>query len=298
MHMSRSMSPRPLPVRWTLGGRQFWTDFVAQSNWRVQRHVYTGKCRLLNAGNQCVATGSHAACMSAFEGAIAGQPTIKSRHVVILVHGIARSRASLNALRSGLCDAGFRAETFGYASTRKPIAEHVKDLRAYIENLPSVETVSFVTHSMGALIVRALLTSKGLDREDIAIRKFVMIAPPNNGSRIADLLQNNPLYRYLYGPAGQGLVPDRARTLPLPNVPFGVISGGREGACGFNPFLARDNDGTVTVAETRLPGAQDNLIVPAIHWGIPNHPDTLRATIEFLKTGRFSPRATSPTERR
>lgn len=283
--------------RLTLGGVQFWTDLAAHNDWRVQRHVLRGDTRLLDPGNRCIASGPENGCLTAFQSAVSEMAPVRDRHVVILVHGIARSRRTFKALMPALRADGFRVETFGYASTRKPIAEHARDLRLFVENLLEVDAVSFVTHSMGALVVRMLIPQTESRIGRIQVRRVVKISPPNRGSRIAALLQNNPAYRMAYGPSGQDLVPGRAQTFGQPAYDFAVIAGGRGAKHGFNPLLDGDNDGTITVAETQLAGAQDNLVVPAIHWSICKHPQTMAATARFLQSGTFRSNQTEPNER-
>jgi len=51
--------------------------------------------------------------------------------------------------------------------------------------------------------------------------------------------------------------------------------------------LPGDNDGLVTVAETALEGAQDFMLVRTTHGLVDDHPQTIDATIAFLRDGRF-----------
>ncbi len=116
----------------------------------------------------------------------------------------------------------------------------------------------------------------------------MLIAPPNQGSAIARLLEDVPAYRLIYGAAGQQLTPEEVSKIPMLAHSFGIIAGGKRDGSGFNPLLPGDDDGTVRVAETDLDGAADFLVVPEIHATISNHPDTVQATIGFLKQGKFN----------
>jgi hypothetical protein len=91
----------------------------------------------------------------------------------------------------------------------------------------------------------------------------------------------------IFGEAGQQLTPAEVSRAPGFAHPFAIIAGGKGDGRGFNPLLPGDDDGTVGVAETRLGGAADFLVVPEIHALISNHRETIRATINFLKRGRF-----------
>jgi hypothetical protein len=54
-------------------------------------------------------------------------------------------------------------------------------------------------------------------------------------------------------------------------------------------LLNGDNDGIVTVTETRLGIAEtDFLLLPSIHTTLPMRRDTIAATLGFLACGRFS----------
>jgi hypothetical protein len=56
----------------------------------------------------------------------------------------------------------------------------------------------------------------------------------------------------------------------------------------FFTTLDGDNDGTVAVSETRLPGATDFITLPVPHMGLVLSARVARATCRFLKEGRFS----------
>jgi hypothetical protein len=73
--------------------------------------------------------------------------------------------------------------------------------------------------------------------------------------------------------------------IPIPARPFLVIAGGN-GRRGFNPLLEGDNDGIVTVAETRLGAAEAGFAhVAAIHTVLPLRRDVIAATLAFLAAG-------------
>ena len=124
-----------------------------------------------------------------------------------------------------------------------------------------------------------------------------MLGVPNNGARMADLLKNNLLFKGVMGPAGQQLISEPAgfvKSLPVPDFPFGVIAGGRGTERGFNPLIPGDDDMTVSVASTRLPGAADFLLINTLHSFMMNNKQVIDATARFLKYGRF--RANQPAQ--
>ena len=73
-----------------------------------------------------------------------------------------------------------------------------------------------------------------------------------------------------------------------------MISGARGTPGGFNPLVPGDDDGTVALESTRLPGARDFLTVRAMHSFMMREQDVIDATVRFLKTGAL--RETGETE--
>ena len=248
----------------------------------------TGHFRLLDPGDSRHAWGTYAQCKERLDE-LRRRDGIQapSQHLVLLVHGILRSTGTFSVLEEALIETGFDAVAISYPSSRSTIEEHAAGLARLLGRQEGTETVSFVTHSMGGLVVRHLLAAEAAWQRRIEVRRVVMIAPPNRGSAIARLLEDVPAYRLIFGAAGQQLTSEEVVKIPRLDHPFAIIAGGKSDGEGFNPLLPGDDDGTVALAETRLEGAVDFLVVREIHAKISNHRDTIRATINFLKHGRF-----------
>lgn len=218
-----------------------------------------------------------------------------AEEVVVLLHGIGNIPLSMKYLENSLEKAGYRVHNLGYPSTDVPIEEAAASVRQVVLGLKDVDRINFVGHSMGNLVFRMLL------EEDLpGLGRVVMIAPPNQGSFVAKQLEDLDIFRWIFGPAGQQLPADNKaffENLPIPNCEFGIIAGGRGTEKGYNPLLKGDDDGTVSVQETKLPGAADFIIVNKTHTMILFAPETVEQTIHFLKFGKFQtvePKAQSP----
>jgi pimeloyl-ACP methyl ester carboxylesterase len=280
-------APWNLPTP-TMGGTQVWRDSHVFAGWRIQENVLTGHFRLLDPKDIRRAWGSYAQCkgrLDEFKRIEGIQPP--SKHLVLLVHGILSSPGNFSALEKALIGSGFDAIAISYPSSRGSIEEHAEGLARLLDRQEGTETVSFVTHSMGGIVVRHLLTREAEWQSRIKVQRIVLIAPPNQGSAIARLLKDIPAYRLIYGEAGQELTPEEVSRVPALEHPFAIIAGGKGDGEGFNPLLPGDDDGTVELEETRLEGAKDFLVVPEIHMLISKHQETIRAAINFLKHGRF-----------
>lgn len=270
----------------TAGGAQIWSDARWREGWRIQEHVGTGHCRLLDPKNVRRAWGSYEACLAELDARVPIAPGASdNRPLVILLHGMGRTRVSFGRMKQDLEAAGWRTARFSYPSTRRSMDEHAAWLESLINSLHQDRQASeiyFVTHSLGGIVVRSALARNGEWRQALQVRGMVMLGPPNQGSSFANRLSGLRVFRWLYGDTGVGLVPEEVRLIPPPDCPFLIIAGARGDGRGWNPFLAGEDDGVVTLEETRLDGAVDHLVVRSLHAFLPSHRDAIAATLGFL----------------
>lgn len=278
----------PVPVP-TLGGKQLWGDVFLHQGYRIQRHV-RGRHRLLDPRDRRLAVGTYPQCREVFEQVRRERrlPT-GSAHLVLLLHGIFRSKDSFGPLTRALRAAGFEAHAVNYPSTRQSLEAHADQLDLLLDRLEGVEQVSFVGHSLGGIVTRTLLgRERAAWRDRITVNRVVMMGTPNQGALIADRLARVAPFRTVAGPSLDQLHPERRTEVAPLDVPFGLVTGGTGDERGFNPLLPGDNDMTVTVSEAALDGAEDHLFVKAVHTFIMVHPEVVEGTIRYLQTGSFT----------
>ncbi len=285
----------PLAGNWnlptyTLGGKQFWGDVQNRSGWRIQHNVITGHFRLVDSRDIRRAWGTQIACETELDSLFPSQPDADGRRTaVVVVHGIVRSSKSFAAMKQPLEQAGYLVLDFDYPSTQVSVTGSANYLRGVIAKIEHVDTIHFVTHSMGGLLVRAYLAAE--DR-DPRCGRVVMLGTPNHGAAMATTMRGNWLYRFIYGPAGQelpGVANAFLESLPAPPGEFAIIAGASGTEQGWNPLLTGDDDGTVRVEETRLAGAADFMTVPCLHSWLMSDPTVIDATIRFLDQGVLRP---------
>ena len=298
-------SPMSLPMP-TLGGKQFWADELHFHQWRIQRNVFNEHCRLLDGRNLRYASGTYDECLAALERIKQDRrlPPMKGKGVVVL-HGLGRSRASMESLCRHLHDkGGYEVFNVEYPSTRYDMAQHARTLRHLVNHLDGIEEINFVGHSMGNIVIRHYLGD--LARQDAAKQsanaaaadrrakmrfgRFVMLGPPNQGALLAETFADNIVFREIAGDAGQELGrdwPQLEKRLATPDFPFGIIAGGKGNQRGYNPILVGDNDGVVSVETTKLAGARDFVRLPMLHSFIMENPKVQQYVLCFLQHGYF-----------
>ena len=209
---------------------------------------------------------------------------------VVLLHGIARTSASMRPMRRALEGEGFAVLNLDYRSRHLPLDALARSIHGPVERFAATipGALHVVAHSMGGLVTRAYLARHRPPR----LGRVVMLGTPNGGSEVADLLRNSALYRAVFGPAGQQLAtaqtPELRTTLGAVDYPLGVLAGDRPlNLLAAALILPGPSDGTVTVASTRVAGMADHAVVRTSHTRLIGHPEAIRATVAFLRRGSF-----------
>ena len=207
---------------------------------------------------------------------------------VLLLHGHGRTGLSLSFLASELGAEGYATLAPSYGM-RRTMAEILAFLGPRVDAFEKTldGPMHIVTHSLGGLVARALIASHRPSR----LGRVVMLAPPNNGSELADLLFDLKLSATVLGPVGGVLRTHRLRQdealLGPVDYELGIVAGNVSLTPIPERILPRPHDGKVSVASTRLDGMADHIVVPVPHSLMMLHPASVGQAIGFLADGHF-----------
>jgi pimeloyl-ACP methyl ester carboxylesterase len=288
----------------TLGGTQFWTDVIHFHQWRIQLNVVTGHYRLIDENNVRHAWGNFPHCEEKLRS-IAIEKNLPPMRgtVVIMLHGLGRTRNSLSTLGEYIHkETGHTIVNMSYASMREGVEMHADALHSVISRMPEVEHIHLVCHSLGNIVVRRYL-QKYSDQEtgtpgDHRISRMVMLGPPNQGSTLARIAAKTHVFLWVAGKSGRELSEEWEKIdqyLATPQFEFGIIAGTTEESWLKNPVLKDDSDLFVKVEETKLAGAADHQVVPAWHGFMMSDPEVHKCVVRFINNGYLiSPESRTP----
>lgn len=205
---------------------------------------------------------------------------------VVLLHGIFRTHHSMAGMAKFLERQGFSVLNLSYPSTRHDLETLADIIHPSIEQfaIGLEEKIHFVGYSMGGLLIRTYLHKFRPPK----LGRVVMVGTPNSGSEVADFIRGWPLYKKVYGPAGQQLITDQSAFQHLfgeIDYELAVIAGSRSIDPVSSYIIGKPNDGKVSIDSTRLNGMKGHKVLPASHTFFPSNRRMWNAALGFLQTG-------------
>jgi pimeloyl-ACP methyl ester carboxylesterase len=208
---------------------------------------------------------------------------------VVLLHGVWMPGSAMRFLRYYLrTEHGYTGHLFSYPSVAGTLDENADLLADFIDSQELTQS-HLVGHSLGGVVALRMLARY----PDVVSGRLVCLGSPLRGSRTASTLRTYRWGRAIVGKTLEdGVLESPASEWAVAAMrthEVGSIAGKR--SVGVGRVVASfdgDNDGTVAVAETRLPGLRDHLCMEVSHTGLVLSGDVAAQVAQFLKRGKFS----------
>jgi len=214
---------------------------------------------------------------------------VKAKQKVYLIHGFGGLGLEMEKIRQNLHEKGFNTEIYIYKSLIEDVdSVSINLIQTIQKEMP--DSISFVTHSMGALVVRAMYEKLDSISGFPFVHRIVMIAPPNNGSPVADFFSQFKFVKHIIGPNINNLTTNKitgAAKYPIPNCEVGLIAGSFGSKRGYNVFINADNDGVLIPENTKMGIEKDILFVKSGHVELLFNKKVILNVNNFLKYGKF-----------
>jgi pimeloyl-ACP methyl ester carboxylesterase len=182
-------------------------------------------------------------------------------------------------------ETGMKTHAFHYRSLAGSMSDIVVRLAQFTRGLEA-ERVHFVGHSLGGLVIYHTLEQV----TDLPMGHAVFLGTPAVAcaAAVGVTQRLSPAAKLLGQGVAEELLTERSRHWGIDR-PLGIVAGTRPVGLGhLFTTLDGEHDGTVSVNETRLPGATDYITLPVGHMGLLMSSRVARQTCAFIKEGRFS----------
>lgn len=206
---------------------------------------------------------------------------------VVYVHGLWLPGDESLLLRRRLAqEFDLTLHPFRYSAAYSTMSSITARLEGFVRDLQTPE-VHFVGHSLGGLVIHRFLERF----PDQPPGRAVFLGTPCVASRAAEQASRFAPVAHLMGlSVAEELLQPRERRWTHQRE-LGIVAGTQP--IGVGQLLAafdEDNDGTIAVSETRMPGMSGHLVLPVSHLGMLMSARVAHETGLFLTEGRFSPR--------
>jgi pimeloyl-ACP methyl ester carboxylesterase len=207
---------------------------------------------------------------------------------VICLHGVWMPGAIMTLVKRRLeSEYQYLAQLFSYPSIRGTLDENARSLADFIAE-QQFETVHLVGHSLGGVVSLRMLALE----PDAPVDRVVCLGSPLCGSRAASHLNQSDWGNTILGKSLTAGVVDEAANQWARDVcatrDIGVIAGTVPVGMGqLVTSFDEENDGTVAVSETKLPGIKDHICIAVNHKGLVVSNNVTDQAAAFLKRGEF-----------
>ncbi|MEQ6388372.1 alpha/beta fold hydrolase [Bacillaceae bacterium S4-13-58] len=203
----------------------------------------------------------------------------------ILVHGYKKDGSDMAPLKNHLEPLGYTCLTPDFSLTYKEFDKAAVELERIIDEHFPNEKPHLIGHSTGGLVIRKVISNKKYKNR---VGRCVLIATPNNGSRLAELAGIFPFAVKIYRTL-KSLHKEYIKQLNLtshPTIELGAIAGNKNNLL-LGKLIPVTNDGRVELDSVYFPDLNDYVVLPYGHLEIHHKKVTAQLVDQFLKRGTF-----------
>ncbi len=167
----------------------------------------------------------------------------------------------MNNIAKAFSKADYETYSWGYPSRKCTIEEHADHLVAALNTTAKKhpdESIHFVTHSLGGIILRCALNHPNCP-EEAKKGRAVLLSPPNKGSSFGRFLNKIGPIRTLVGPKAGKQILTQKNFDHLGSFPEKMYVLIISGTFGWNPLIGEKNDGKVGISESCLSTAHQHI---------------------------------------
>ena len=182
---------------------------------------------------------------------------------------------------------GMRVLLFSYPSVQGTLDDNAAALKSFIV-AAGLQTAHIIGHSLGGVLALRMHAND----PELVPGRIVCLGSPLTGSRAADHLNQQQWAEDIIGrTVPEAMVHQSATDWAgdvVQNRDVGVIAG--TVSLGMGRLFAQfneDNDGTISVSETRLDGIRDHLIMGVSHKGLLVSANVADQAAAFIRRGTF-----------
>ncbi|TRX54060.1 triacylglycerol lipase [Thalassomonas sp. M1454] len=183
---------------------------------------------------------------------------------IILLHGLFMHRLIMAPMAKRLQKLGWQVENLSYPSTSTDKRRLFNTFDKIIKDGP----VLMIGHSLGGLVIKNYLITRQVPAEKVPL--VITLGTPHQGAEIAKDMDKFNIQKLLGSSVQFGLLPENLKASW--HLPQKLISIAGNVKLGARPLLDRvwrdgveESDGTVSIAETKVDGMHEHIIVRQTH---------------------------------
>ncbi len=209
----------------------------------------------------------------------------------ILVHGYNKNKNDMMILSDNLEKLNHKCFLVDLSLTFKEIEYNSvifeKNFERISRDIGKDKQINLIGHSTGGIIIRKFLVdTKYIDNID----KCVLIATPNNGSELADIVSKHlsygtKIFKTLVSINSSSV--KMIEKIKHDRIKIGAIAGNKNNLLLGN-LMNEENDGRVKVNSVFYDGLDDFIILPYGHKEIHYKWDTAKLVDKFIMDGKFN----------